>query len=265
MTENDFLRETFDEVALLYNEARPPYPDELFSTLIEVTYLQTGAKLLEIGPGTGQATKPLAKRGFNITGVELGAALAKVAQYEMRDYKNVQIVNDTFETITLPAASFDLVFAATSFHWIDAAIKFVKAYQLLKDTGHLAIIHTHHISDEKGDAFFNASQPIYDKYDFTDKHQKPKFPENKDLKASEIDENLFRLKYFQTFPMVITYSAKNFVQLLNTFSNHLAAPKEVQLAFYEEMENLIDRGFQGKVDKHFSMSLTIAEKIKINL
>jgi len=81
------------------------------------------------------------------------------------------------------------------------------------------------------------------------------------LRAGDIDENLFKLTHFQLFPVIITYSARQFVQLLNTFSNHLAAPKEVQHAFYEEIETLIYNLFDGKIDKHFSMSLTVAEKI----
>jgi len=261
MVQNNSLRHTIDEVALLYNEARPRYPDELFSTLIDVTLLHENSKLLEIGPGTGQATKPLAQKGFDITAIELGSALSEVAKHELQDYKNVRISTGAFEEITLPERSFDLVFAATSFHWIEPSIKYLKTHSLLKDKGHLAIIHTNHISDEKGDEFFNASQPIYDRYGFTDRHQKPKFAKNEELKASEVDERLFRLTHFQLFPIMVTYSAKKFVQLLNTYSNHLAAPKEVQHAFYDEMESLINNTFQGRIEKHFSVSLTVAEKI----
>ncbi|HMF70213.1 MAG TPA: methyltransferase domain-containing protein [Flavitalea sp.] len=261
MNENNFLRQTFDEVASLYNVARPCYPDELFSTLIDVTDLHEGSRLLEIGAGTGQATKPLAKKGFDITAIELGVAMAEVAKYELRDHKNVRIVTGAFEEMTLPSTAFDLVFAATSFHWIEPSIKYLKSHEILKRKGHLAIIHTNHISDEKGDTFFNVSQPIYDRYDFTDKHQKPQLPKNKDLKAGNIDESLFRLIHFQLYPVIITYSAKNFVRLLNTYSNHLAATKEVRQAFFDEIEELINDKFQGKIDKHFSMSLTIAQKI----
>src|SRR5260221_7194441 len=182
MTENNSLRQTFDEVALLYNEARPCYPDELFSALIDATDLHKGAKLLEIGPGTGQATKSLAKKGFDITAIELGVALAEVAKYELRDHKKVKIITGAFEEITLPATSFDLVFAATSFHWIEPSLKYFKTHEVLKSNGHLAIIHTNHISDERGDTFFKVSQPIYDNYGFTDKHRKPKLPKNKNLK-----------------------------------------------------------------------------------
>src|SRR5689334_14109367 len=119
MSQDNSLKHTFDEVAALYNIARPRYPEKLFSTLIEVTGLHGNSKLLEIGPGTGQATKPLAKRGFDITAIELGAALSEVAKYELLDYKNVRVYTGAFEEITLPAKSFDLIFAATSFHWID--------------------------------------------------------------------------------------------------------------------------------------------------
>ena len=255
------LRHTFDDVALLYNEARPGYPDELFSALIYATHLHKGAKLLEIGPGTGQATKPLAEKGFDITAIELGVALAGVAKYELREYKKVQIIAGAFEEITLPPTSFDLVFAATSFHWIDPSLKYLKTHEILKSHGHLAIIHTNHISDERGDTFFKVSQPIYDRYDFTDKHRKPELPKSKDLKPNDIDESLFRSIHFQLFPVVITYNAKSFVRLLGTYSNHLAAAKEVQQAFFTEIENLINDKFQGKIDKHFSMSLTIAEKV----
>jgi 16S rRNA A1518/A1519 N6-dimethyltransferase RsmA/KsgA/DIM1 with predicted DNA glycosylase/AP lyase activity len=86
----DNLKKTFDQVALLYDKARPRYPDELFSALVEAIRLQNGAKLLEIGPGTGVATKPLADRGFDITAIELGAALANVAKHNFREYKNAQ-------------------------------------------------------------------------------------------------------------------------------------------------------------------------------
>src|SRR5689334_16353257 len=86
------LRVTFDEAALLYNEIRPHYPDDLFSTLIAVTSLSAHATLLEIGPGTGQATLPLAQRGFAITAIELGDALAQMARQQLHDYNNVQII-----------------------------------------------------------------------------------------------------------------------------------------------------------------------------
>ena len=260
MATSNSLKQTFDEVALLYNEARPRYPAELFSTLIDIVHLDSHAKLLEIGPGTGQATRPLAQKGFSITGVEPGSSLAAVARRELAAYKNVQVLNVSFEDAILPSKSFDLVFAATSFHWIDPSKKYLKTSNVLKDNGHLAIIHTNHISDEEGDIFFNEAQPIYDQYGYTDKHQKPALPKNNELRPDELDQDLFSVIHFQVFPVVINYTARKFVQLLNTYSNHLASEKKTQKAFYNAIEYLINEKFQGRIDKHFSMSLTVAKK-----
>lgn len=261
MNDTNLLRQTFDEVAILYNETRPRYPDELFSRLIDITNLDINAKILEIGLGTGQATKPLAQQGFQITAVELGQSLAEVARNELHKYKNVQVLNISFEQADFSPKSFDLVYAATSFHWIDPSIKYSKTHRLLQDKGYLAIIHTNHISDEEGDKFFNDSQPIYERYNFLD-NPKPTLPNKKDLKPGEIDEFLFRLIHFELFPMVITYTAKNFVKLLNTYSSHLAADKKLQQLFYQEIEDFINENFGGKIDKHFAMSLTVTQKYK---
>jgi len=260
MNDTNSLRQTFDEAALLYNAARPRYPDALFSTLIDITNIGADATLLEIGAGTGQATQPLAQKGFKITAVELGQSLAEIAKNELRNYKNVQVLNTSFEAAVFSPKSFDLVYAATSFHWIDPAIKFLKTYRLLQDEGYLAIIHTNHISDEKGDKFFIASLPIYERYHFLD-NPKPKLPNRAELRPGKIDERLFKLIHFQLFPVIITYTAKDFVKLLNTFSNHLAADKKIQQLFYQDIEDFINKNFGGKIEKHFAMSLTVAQKL----
>jgi SAM-dependent methyltransferase len=260
MKDDLLLRKTFDQVALLYNEIRPRYLDALFSALVKATGLTPKAKLLEIGPGTGQATKPLAALGYDIIGVELGASLADVAMRELRQYPNVRIVNAAFEDIKLPAGTFDLVFAATSFHWIKPELRFLKPHQILKHRGHLAIIHTHYISDEQGDVFFETSQSIYDRYNFTDKNRKPSLPKAREVKPAEMDERLFHLTHFQGFPVIFTYSAKEFSKLLNTYSNHLVASKQVRDNFSREIEDLINEKFNGSIDRHFLMTLTVAQK-----
>ena len=66
------LRTTFDSAARLYDQARPDYPDELLDELVRLAGLAAGAA----AGGrlrTGKATVPLARRGFLIICVELGA------------------------------------------------------------------------------------------------------------------------------------------------------------------------------------------------
>ena len=58
MMQNIDPQATFDQAAWLYDKARPRYPDALFTALIDKSQLKSDARLLEIGPGTGQATRP---------------------------------------------------------------------------------------------------------------------------------------------------------------------------------------------------------------
>lgn len=260
MNDTNSLKKTFDEVALLYNEVRPRYPEELFATMIDITGVDTDATLLEIGAGTGQATKTLAQKGFQITAVELGHSLAEVAKRELEDYPNVQVVNSSFEEAELLPEMFDLVYAATSFHWIDPSVKYTKTHRLLRNEGYLAVIDTNHISDEEGDKFFIASLPVYERYNFIDTAT-PRLPNKKELKAGEVDERLFKVIHYQLFPIVITYSAKDFAKLLNTYSTHLKANKEIQGLFYQNIEDFINENFNGTINKHFAMSLAIYQKL----
>ena len=81
------LRTTFDEDAELYDKARPHYPQQLFDDLVHLASLKPGARLLEIGCGTGRATVPLARIGFGILGVELGENLAAIARRNSRRFR----------------------------------------------------------------------------------------------------------------------------------------------------------------------------------
>ena len=260
MTDKTERRLTFNQEAHLYNEIRPRYPEAVFETMIKVAALSPQAKLVEIGPGTGQATRPLAKRGYEITAIELGAALANVARHELRLYPNVRVVTGAFEEIDLPADTFDLVFAATAFHWVKPELRYVKPHYILKASGHLAVIHTHHVSDERGDPFFKATQPIYERY-FINATGKPSaLPKPNTVKPTKLDEKLFRLSHFQRYPMVVAYTAQEYAKLLNTYSPTLLLPEQKRTAFLDDIEALINDRFHGRVDKHFVMSLTVAHK-----
>ena len=59
------LRASFDSAADTYETARPSYPAALFDALIELCGLEPPASLLEIGCATGNATRPLAERGYS--------------------------------------------------------------------------------------------------------------------------------------------------------------------------------------------------------
>lgn len=86
------LRTTFDDAPELYDRTRPVPPNELFDDLATLTGLGAGARLVEIGCGTGQATLPLARRGFAVVAVELGAHLADYAREKLAGFPHAHVV-----------------------------------------------------------------------------------------------------------------------------------------------------------------------------
>uniref|UniRef100_A0A914C8I4 Methyltransferase type 11 domain-containing protein n=1 Tax=Acrobeloides nanus TaxID=290746 RepID=A0A914C8I4_9BILA len=250
------LKVTFDKEAELYNEVRSGYPDLLFDKLIQVTNLTKESSLLEIGPRPGKATKSLAQRGFRITGIELGAQLATLARKVLQDYPNVNIINSSFEDIDLPPHSYDLIYAAAAFHWIQPNVQYTKTHLLLKPGGYLAIWGESRISDENADRFFYALKELADKYDLFDGHPLPK--KLSELEPSDnYDKNLFEVAYFEAFPKTVKLSTEDFVKLIGTYSKYIALDAETKEIFTKELRKMIHDEFGGVVERSCGNILTV--------
>jgi protein-L-isoaspartate O-methyltransferase len=123
--DRDELRATFETAAERYDRARPEYPEALIDELVQLTGVSSGDRALEIGCASGKATRPLAARGLRVTCIELGAALAARARHNLAAFPDVEVVQSAFETWEPPVGvRFDLVAAATSWHWIDAEVRY---------------------------------------------------------------------------------------------------------------------------------------------
>ena len=162
MSDRDKLKCTFNSAARCYHQARPDYPDALYDALTSLARLNPGDRLLEIGCATGKATIPLARRGFRITAVEIGPELAAEARQNLAGFPAVAVVTAPIEAWRPSSAAFDLVFAATAWHWIDPAVKYQKAFELLRPDGHLAFWAATHVFPVGGDGFFRDIQTVYE-------------------------------------------------------------------------------------------------------
>ena len=161
MSPRDPLRGTFDSSADFYETARPDYPDELLDDLIELAALEPGDRLLEIGCASGKATRPILERGFSIVCVEMGPRLAEQARRNLAGFP-VEIHVAEFEDWEGEPGTFDLVYAATAWHWLDPAIRFRRAHRLLRPGGHLAFWNALHAFPADFDPFFTEIQGVYD-------------------------------------------------------------------------------------------------------
>ncbi|WP_431221257.1 class I SAM-dependent methyltransferase [Leifsonia xyli] len=126
----------FDRHADLYDRARPPYPEALRARLTELGLLVAGRRALDLGAGTGQATRLLVDAGMDVTAVEPGAALAARLRENL---PSVHVLQAGAEEADLPTAAFDLATAATAAHWFELDEVLPKLHAALAAGGRFAV------------------------------------------------------------------------------------------------------------------------------
>jgi len=258
------LRTTFDDAAERYDGARPGYPRELFDDLVELAGLSPAARLLEIGCGTGQATRALAERGYRIICVELGERLAAVARRNLVGFPDVEVVNADFETWEPEQAGFDAVVAFTAFHWIDPEVRYARTASLLDDTGVLAVVSTQHVLPPDGDAFFVEVQEDYEAVVPDDPATKagvggPPASETVQGLAGEIDASgRFRLLGERRYVWDVVYTADGYVDLLQTYSGHLGLDEGTRGRLLSLIRRRVEERPDAVVRKTYLATLDVA-------
>lgn len=255
------LATTFDSAAELYEQTRPGYPDQLFADLARSTALHTtDARVLEIGTGTGQATRGLLARGWSVVGLEPGPELAAVARRVLAGHGEVTIVGSPFERWQSGGEPFDLVFAATSWHWLDPRVAYRRAAELLRPGGHLAIVATEHVSPSDGDPFFQQVQRIYIETGMGGGLSGPQPPEA--IPAPDVaaitDSGFFAPPIVHRYVWSQDYTAEQYLAVLSTYSGHIAAPHRQREALFTGIRDLIASRPSGTVRKHYLNTLQLA-------
>jgi SAM-dependent methyltransferase len=134
------LGRVFNDVPELYDRVRPGYPAELFADLAADAGLAGKSSVLEVGCGTGQATRSLAGLGIAVTAVEPGADLAGLARRRLAEFPGVEVETSRFEDWDDRGRRFDALMAASSWHWVDPAVGWRRAHEVLRPGGWFALL-----------------------------------------------------------------------------------------------------------------------------
>lgn len=257
------LRSTFDRAAATYQDARPDYPAELYSDLLAITGVTPSAHLLEVGCGPGKATFPLARLGFRITAVELGPALATEARHRLAGFSDVTVITSSFEDWE-PRGRFDLVYAATTWNWLDPETKYAKAASVLAPGGHLAIWNAEHAMPTNFDPFFTEIQKTYE--EIGEGHDGPwpgPPPEDRpNPMAPEFDASgYFSVVGTKLYVWAMKYTADEYLALLDTFSGHIAMDPAKRDHLYQEIRRLLAARPDGRLTRHWSAVLTVGRRL----
>lgn len=255
------LRRTFDSAAAGYDAARPSYPERLFDDLVQLAGLRPGDRLLEVGPATGKATRPLLDRGFSVVGVELGPRLAERARANLAG-RPAEIRVGPFETWAGEPGTFDLVYAATAWHWVDPAIRYRQAHRQLRPGAHLAFWGAQHAFPPGFDPFFAEIQDVYDAIgEGLEGAWPPPPPEAIPDDRAEIEASgLFQDVEVRRYVWETSYTAGGYLALLDTFSGHIAMDPDARAHLYAEIRRRLGRRPDGRVRRHWYAILHVARR-----
>ena len=130
----------FGKTAADYARYRAGYPDFLFQRLMRRGLVAPGMRALDLATGTGSLGRGLAQRGLKVTGIDVSPEMLDAARaLDAAQGLRLDYVVGKAEATGLPAGGFDLVTAATCWHWFDAPRTMAEVLRLLKPGGALVL------------------------------------------------------------------------------------------------------------------------------
>lgn len=268
-------RSLFSKSAETY-DARPGYPERVFDLLAERCGLGPGVDVVEIGPGTGQATHPLLDRGASVVAVELGAEFAELLR-ERFEGRRLRVEVGAFEDIA-PALlaqglSVDLVVAATSFHWVPTGPGLTSAADLLRPGGWLALWWNSFGDPDRPDPFHDALEPLLAELApslltipsaaCVRSPLNPSVPHATDAAAriADIDATgRFGPVHHETIAWTGRHTAVELRQMFASFSPWLALPDDQRTAVLDAVERLATEEFDGVVERPYLTPMYLAQR-----
>jgi SAM-dependent methyltransferase len=135
---DDPTRWVFNRMADVY-DARPAYPVALIDALTAL--VAPGARVGDLGAGTGHVALPLAARGLDVVAVEPAQAMLERLLQAARDARlPLRALHATAEALPLADGSLDLIVVADALHFLDAELSAREIARVLAPGGALALV-----------------------------------------------------------------------------------------------------------------------------
>jgi SAM-dependent methyltransferase len=231
--------------------------------LIDAADLEPGTLVLEVGAGTGKATRMLAERGLAVLALEPSAAMAAVARRNLASDPLVEIEQIDFETWR-PRELLQALVSAQAWHWISPELRYVRAGQVLRSGGVLAAIWTLPVWESN-----ELREELCEVYSRTVPDLAADFPMHPagvpddlagDWHAEIEGSDAFARPRIREHPWSCTYPTAAYLQLLQTHQDHILLAPGQKDALLSAIAAVLDRA-GARVTMDYVTRLCLAERI----
>lgn len=261
MVRPDDIRLSFNEVPEIYDRVRPSYPVDLFDALFQM--LPAQPKIVEVGPGTGQATKDLLARGAFVHAIEIGPKMAATLRSNLPSDRLSIGVGD-FEVLEVVAGETDAVFSATAYHWISRIAQTDRPAAILRPGGLMAVVDAIQVDSLDDAGFFAATQPIYERYGLG--HSGPpaatRGSVDPPIRLVLGTDRRFDSVAVRRYDWNQTYSASDYRTLMLSYSGTQMMEETDREGLLDDVESLIQSDFDGIITRPLVVTLTTATLVR---
>lgn len=254
-------RRLFGTAPEAYDRGRPGHAERVYEILCERCGLRPTTKTLEIGPGTGQATRRLLELGADpLVALEPDPGLASYLLEHLG--ARIQLRATTLEDAELED-DFDLAVAASAFHWVDEEVGLERIHGALRPGGGVALWWTVAGDPTRTDAFRTAIDPIMTALprNLSDPDPgRPAYQSDGAARVAALESAGFEDVLPHRIEWEHTWDAQGIRDLFGSFSPFLAVEPGKRDELLDEIARIAEVDFGGRVTKPLVTALYTARK-----
>lgn len=244
-----------------YEDARPDYPLWLFEYLQQRGALIKGTPTLEIGAGTGKATRHLLNYGANpLTIIEPDVRFAPLlGTLADASPATCHIIHESFEDVLLSDHQFDLIAAATAFHWIEPITGLQKMKRLLRRDGCVALFWNVLGDVDKEDLFHDATHSLLAQLAVgpSEKSNTVPFALDRVVRKAEAKAAGFATTEYRESRWSLVLTTDQVGKLYESFSHIQRLDADTRATLLDKLMTIAETQFNGKVIRNITTCLYV--------